>query len=387
MQPLHRPIVYVGSTLSHAEVSAVFPDFIVRDPIARGDLHRDRILGGSVFLLLDGAFMQQRAVPPREVIDVARDGALVVGASSMGALRAAECWPVGVRGVGAIYRLFRRGLLDSDAEVVVASSLDGQGAGSVALINVRYAARLAERRGQLAPHQAQELVRIAEAIFYPHRTWQLILKTAGLRDPALSAALRQADLKKADAWRALRAIARWQSTERGFYDRPRRAGATLEPSELYREREPEPMSEGELERARPQILSWLWASGRYRRYAPDDAALAEPSAAAKLWDRLAASGEREAELSRWRAFCDALRHAQTEQLAHGSFDRHLAEQQIATEHDEVSFLDLLERLRDAPDRTAAIQAHRDELAAVKRVRRMWFGRELGRRAALERKPH
>jgi hypothetical protein len=109
-------------------------------PIRRGDLYRDRLLGFRVFVILDGVFGQELAVSPREAIDVARDGAVVVGACSMGAIRAAECWPAGVEGVGAVYRLFRRGALTSDAEVAVAFSPEPPYRPvSVPLVNVRYA--------------------------------------------------------------------------------------------------------------------------------------------------------------------------------------------------------------------------------------------------------
>src|SRR5712691_12195122 len=102
-QPVHGnapPIVYVGPTLSASTVKALLPSSDIRPPIARGYLYRDREAGGAVFVILDGVFTQHLAISPREVVDVACDNALVIGASSMGALRAAECWPVGVQGVG-----------------------------------------------------------------------------------------------------------------------------------------------------------------------------------------------------------------------------------------------------------------------------------------------
>ena len=111
------PVVYTGITLTAEDVHKVIPNARVRPPISRSDLYTDRIIGNSLFVIIDGVFQQREAISPREVIDVAMSGAIVVGASSMGALRAAECWPAGVRGVGSIYRLFRRGILDSDDEV------------------------------------------------------------------------------------------------------------------------------------------------------------------------------------------------------------------------------------------------------------------------------
>src|SRR5690242_15969608 len=84
------PVVYVGPTLAEQEVSEALPGAEIRPPVRRGDLYRDRMLRYSVFVVIDGVFNQQEALPLREIIDVLGDGAWVVGASSMGALRAAE---------------------------------------------------------------------------------------------------------------------------------------------------------------------------------------------------------------------------------------------------------------------------------------------------------
>ena len=147
-----EPIVYLGPSLSRREAQAALPGCCIRPPIRRGNLYRDRILRSSVFVILDGVFFQQEAISPREVIDVVRDGALVVGACSLGAVRAAECWPAGMRGLGSIYRLFRRGILLSDDEVALAFEPGGSYRSfSVPLINVRYALRHAVRKGRLSP--------------------------------------------------------------------------------------------------------------------------------------------------------------------------------------------------------------------------------------------
>ena len=61
------------------------------------------------------------------------------GAASMGALRAAELAPFGMRGVGAIYRAFARGTLVADDEVAVAHlpAEYGYRATRDALVNLR----------------------------------------------------------------------------------------------------------------------------------------------------------------------------------------------------------------------------------------------------------
>jgi hypothetical protein len=286
MRMIGAPLVYVGPTLSREAVQQAYPGCIVRPPIRRGDLYRDRMLRGAVFLIVDGVFFQDEAISPREIRDVIGDGAFVVGASSMGALRAAECWPAGMRGVGAIYRLFRSGALSSDDEVAVAFSAE---ACSVALVNVRYAARRAARDGRLSPQEARRLVGSASETFYEDRHWPLMLRAAGLGDrPQLQAALVSHDLKARDARRALARLGRWVREDAQLLERPRSSTRAFTPSDVYREREHDAYActaaataataattatPGRAKAAEPNpdtrlpLVRWLFASGRYLRYA------------------------------------------------------------------------------------------------------------------------
>ena len=60
------------------------------------------------------------------------------------------CWPAGMHGEGAIYRLFRLGVLRDDDEVAVTADPDaGHTAISVALVHVRYLLIAALRAGVL----------------------------------------------------------------------------------------------------------------------------------------------------------------------------------------------------------------------------------------------
>jgi hypothetical protein len=268
---LRPPIVYLGPSLSHAEAAALLPGAELKGPIHRGDLYRDREAGGTVFLILDGVFFQREAVSPREVVDVARDGALVVGAASMGALRAAECWPAGMAGVGTIYRLFRRGALASDDEVAVTFSGEGGHppfATSVALVNVRHAAARALRRGWMDRDLALRLVRTAEETYFPERLWPELLARAGA-PPDLEARLAAWDLKQEDARRALRRVGRWLAADPSLGRRPRRSEAAFTASEQVRERDHDALASAgalggpqDLGEARRGLAQWHLVSGR-----------------------------------------------------------------------------------------------------------------------------
>jgi hypothetical protein len=263
------PIVYLGPSLPWREARLAFPGSDLRGPIRRGELYRDRILRHAVFLIIDGVFLHEQAVSPREIIDVLEDGAFVVGASSMGALRAAECWPVGMRGVGTIYRLFRSGCLQSDDEVAITCDpSDHYRPLSVPLINVRYALSRAVRAGWLGREAAEHVVRVAVELFYAQRSWRVILDRAGLADQAgrLVTYLAQYDLKKMDALRALRAVSRWLAAEPQLADRPRRSQAPFMLSEETRELGHDALAGARAQEIKEPLARWCLVSGRYTRH-------------------------------------------------------------------------------------------------------------------------
>ena len=65
--------------------------------------HRPRAIG-----LIDGVFLDVPAVWHRELLWALSEGVHVFGAASMGALRAAELAPFGMRGVGTIFAAIGR---------------------------------------------------------------------------------------------------------------------------------------------------------------------------------------------------------------------------------------------------------------------------------------
>ena len=233
------------------------------------------------FVILDGVFLEQLAVSPREVIDVIQDGSVVAGASSMGAIRAAECWPAGMRGVGSIYRMYRRGCLKSDDEVAVAfSPIPPTLSATVPLVNVRYAVSRAVRQGTLTATEAIRVVQSGSELHYADRTWESILQAAGIadRDTRLLESLKTHDLKKMDAIRAVARVRAWIETSPQLLQE--RSVTSRRPSFVRPPREASHGSPGQNERnvRREDLWRWLVASGRYRRYASPPATMFDGSA-------------------------------------------------------------------------------------------------------------
>ena len=109
-------VVFLGPSLSRARAEQILEaDF--RPPAKRGDIYRAAREGAGIILLIDGVFFQECSVAHKEVIYALEAGAKVLGASSMGALRASELDIYGMVGVGKIYEAYKMGDLVSDDEV------------------------------------------------------------------------------------------------------------------------------------------------------------------------------------------------------------------------------------------------------------------------------
>lgn len=377
-----RPLLaFAGPSISRAEVTALCPALEVRRPIRRGDLYREREQGAWGFLIIDGVFMQEDAVSPREVVDVLEDGAFVVGAASMGALRAADCWPAGARGVGLIYRLYRRGLLESDEEVAVAVAADGSDAPvSLPLVNVRYAMARAVRRRLVDRAEARRIVSVAASIYYPERTWAEVLRRAGHLTSELAGYCATLDLKREDARRAVRWVAARLREAPGLPGlHARRGDAPFPRSEATRERGYDASAGLDPDRLPALLAEWLVGSGRITRHLPRlslplEVATADPGAFARAtWAALAEAGELDAELMRLQAVLRAGRAAEDAGLRVRVRDVLRARYAILRYHGFPTWRSLQASSRGRQFR-AQIAGAEARLARAKRMREVWFAR-------------
>ena len=108
-------LLFAGPSL--AGVTPDLGDIELRPPAAHGDLARAVLAGATVIGLVDGLFEAVAAVWHKEILFALSRGVLVLGAASMGALRAAECAAFGMEPVGAIALSCLDGSRDDDADV------------------------------------------------------------------------------------------------------------------------------------------------------------------------------------------------------------------------------------------------------------------------------
>ncbi|KQC15402.1 MAG: hypothetical protein APR56_01270, partial [Methanosaeta sp. SDB] len=183
-----------------------------RPPAKRGDVFRAAKDGAKIVGLIDGVFFQESAVAHKEVLAVLEMGVFVVGASSMGALRAAELHPFGMEGVGEIFRLYREGVLISDDEVALIFDPINFSPLSEPLVNIRDNVRAALELGYIDVDASEKILAAASSLYFPKRTYDRILDEAMGLDELQRVGFKRflleekRDLKRDDAICALKRI-------------------------------------------------------------------------------------------------------------------------------------------------------------------------------------
>ncbi len=207
-------VVFLGPSLPLAEARRlVRADF--RPPAKQGDVFRALVDRPRVIALIDGLFEGQQPVWPQELRAALAAGVRVLGASSMGALRAAELAAEGLEPVGEIARRFTAGEWNDDAHVALLHAGPEEGHRPLTLpwVNAWATAEAARRRGVLTAKEAASLTRAAEHIFYQDRRWPRVLaawRASGRAKARFTAWLptHEVDLKARDARACLRRAAR-----------------------------------------------------------------------------------------------------------------------------------------------------------------------------------
>jgi hypothetical protein len=208
-------VVFCGPSVP-AEVVARTFRATVRPPAQRGDVLSAALGRPAAIALIDGYFDRVPSVWHKEILWAMAQGIHVFGASSMGALRAAELAAFGMVGVGEIFAAFARGDLEDDDEVAVAhgDAASGFRACSEAMVNIRATLRAAQAQGVIAERTSVELCERAKALPYDRRDLRAVLAcpAAGLDVREVTRLLAwlphgRVDQKRADAMALLHQLA------------------------------------------------------------------------------------------------------------------------------------------------------------------------------------
>lgn len=187
------PIVFAGP--SAADLPSWMAERIdLRPPAARGDLEAliAEAPPGRV-VLIDGLFGASMAVSPTECRMLLEEGWQVLGASSMGALRASELWSMGMIGVGEIYTMLRLDVVTADAELAVCYHPDTFEEISVSLVHLRAVLAGLATRPSVA-EATPALLAAARRLYWPERSRPALRRAwreEGISDPDVALVLER----------------------------------------------------------------------------------------------------------------------------------------------------------------------------------------------------
>ncbi len=204
------PIVYLGPSLPVATAATVLAaDF--RPPVKRGDLPCRH---DGTIVIIDGEFHQSLSVSPKEILRLLDAGTRVIGAASLGALRAVELARYGMEGFGWVFEAYSSGALEADDEVAVSYSAEDLACLTVPLVNVRRWLDELAAQGHIDAWTADRLLDRARQLFYADRTrerladvWRETVSRSTLEELLARTGDQITDVKAADALTALEAVA------------------------------------------------------------------------------------------------------------------------------------------------------------------------------------
>jgi hypothetical protein len=189
-----KTIIFAGPSLDGAKPSCL-PTAAHAAPIKRGDL--TTVDEYDVIVILDGEFGQHDSVSPKEILSVLGKGKIVIGAASMGALRASELDSFGMIGVGWVYDYLRRQTVRRDADVALAYSIFDFKPMTVPMVDVAYWMEQTYAAGLIDRKDRTLVLSTARKLFFAERTTDRLMTAVrrAIGDQAFEAALAFSDGK------------------------------------------------------------------------------------------------------------------------------------------------------------------------------------------------
>jgi hypothetical protein len=179
-----RIVVFLGPSLPLRTAAEIIEANYLA-PAQLGSIYEAvRDLRPDIVALIDGSFRDVLAVWHREILWAMTNGVHVFGAASMGALRASELAPYGMRGVGKIFAAYRSGIYDpyageifeDDDEVAVVHGPAETGFVllSDAMVDIREALARAAQAGVITTEVRNMAAAWAKAQHYPDRSMTVV---------------------------------------------------------------------------------------------------------------------------------------------------------------------------------------------------------------------
>lgn len=163
--PKRKPIIFAGPSLSYQQANSLFE---FRPPIQAGDLHALKGCGHPV-LITDGLFGSSMSVTVVECLNFLQAGGMLLGCSSMGALRAADCYCNGMVGLGQVFQGYLLGYYRSDADVAVRYHVGSYDEITLSYVHVDRVVRYLTQSGDVHRVEARQILAQVRAISWYER--------------------------------------------------------------------------------------------------------------------------------------------------------------------------------------------------------------------------
>ncbi len=210
-----KTAVFLGPSLRLRDARQLL-DATYFPPIKRDDLAN--MIDWDVIVIIDGQFGQSSAVTPKEILNLLDQGVRVVGASSMGALRAAELDSFGMEGIGWVYDRFKQTWIRQEDEVALCYAPHDLSPLTVPLVDIAHWMEILSQNDLLTKAEAAAIFRALKRVFFaertPARVYDALVKTVGDdKATGIRAVVDIPDIKGADARAALTQVAHMMSND------------------------------------------------------------------------------------------------------------------------------------------------------------------------------
>jgi hypothetical protein len=190
-----RTVIFTGPSLSPEIAQNIMPDAWIHAPAKCGDILKVIRVNPQRIAIIDGYFEQSASLWHKEILFALSLGIEVYGASSMGALRALELEPYGMKGVGKIFELLKKTQSPDDDEVCLAHTEDFSHQ-TPPMCNIRATLDKAVSQKQLTEKNKKKYVEKIKALPYYERSFGELSEEKKLINFCLS---HYVDQKKEDA--------------------------------------------------------------------------------------------------------------------------------------------------------------------------------------------
>lgn len=198
-----RPIVFLGPTLPLVEARNIV-DAEFYPPAAQGELFRAARERPPAILLIDGTFLSSPTVWHKEILWALSEGVPVLGAASLGALRAAELTAFGMIGVGEVFQDYYSAALRAD-DLVAVQFAPGELAFTPltdAAVDIAATLEQAVEKQIIGPMLADRIWALVETTHFSQRRWPDLLRAVVhvLPDQTISSGNLPGQLAQLEAW-------------------------------------------------------------------------------------------------------------------------------------------------------------------------------------------